>query len=304
MSSFENGYAVVVGVAGYHSPGLPPLPLAILNDAVDVARALWDPDLCGYRADRVRLLLDEQATAEAVRKGLEWLIDRCGQDDTAVFFFSGHGWSEDGRSSLAAYDAQTGSLRGMIAGEELARYFKALRAGRLAIFLDSCFSGGLSHITGDGIAPAGYISGLDEGTYGKLCAGNGRVLLASSGPEQKSIVPDRERNSLFTSCLLRGLREAENHESGGLGIFDLFRFVAREVNAQSGGTQTPLFKGEMWDEFNIALRGEGKGGAAVPQKAPEPPQAPPVQTARHQEIRAGRDAYSAEGDINFGAPVR
>jgi len=295
MNAFEHGYAVVVGVAGYRSQGLPPLPLAVLNDAVDIARTLWDPDLCGYRADRVHLLLEEQATAQAIRHELESLVNCCAEDDTAVIFFSGHGWTADGQSYLACYDAWSGPpCRGMIPGEDLASLLQAIPAGRLAVFLDSCFSGSLAEIKG-GQDAGGYSSGLDEGTYQKLCAGRGRVLLASSGPQEKSVVVPRERNSLFTSCLLRGLRgEAKASDTGVLGIFDLFRFVAREVQQKSNGFQNPLFKGEMWDEFSIALQKEQKPPIERPSSAPEP-KASETYEAGGDIYRAGRDMSIRKG---------
>jgi hypothetical protein len=289
MSAFEHGYAVVVGVAGYSAQGLPPLPLAALNDAVDLARTLWDPDLCGYRADRVRLLVEEQATALAIRQGLDWLVDRCSPDDTAIVFFSGHGWNDGTFSALAAYDAWTAPPgRGMIPGDELANYFRAIPSGRLAVFLDSCFSGGLSDIQGgpgSGSASYGPPRGFDEGTYEKLCAGRGRVLLASSGPQEKSVISEDGRNSLFTSCLLRGLRgEAPTQQEGVLGIFDLFRFVSREVKEKSNRFQNPLFKGLMSDDFPITLQAGRKSPAE-----PSPPQP--------SESWAGRDAITVNGNI-------
>jgi metacaspase-1 len=260
-ATFEHGYAVVAGVTSYRTRGLPPLPPAVLNDAVDIARALWDPAVCGYRADRVRLLVDEQATAKGILLGLEWLSERTREEDTAIFFFSGHGWKDDRGTYLAAHDASTDSPpNGMIAGNELANRLHAIRAGRLAVFLDSCFSGGAGEIKGRGLPSRGWRNGLDERTYERLGTGEGRVLLASSRPDEESTILKGERNSLFTSCLLRGLGgEASSAESGVLGIWDLFRFARDEVMRRTNGRQTPLFKVQLMDNFPIALRRARRG---------------------------------------------
>jgi uncharacterized caspase-like protein len=302
MSAFEHGYAVVVGVAGYRAQGLPPLPLAVLNDAVDVTRTLWDPDICGYRADRVHLLLEEQATVQAVRQELEWLVNRCTEEDTAVIFFSGHGWTGDRKSYLACYDAWPGPpCRGMIEGEELAGYLSAIPAGRLVVLLDSCFSGGISEIRDSrASASGGYPGGLDEGTYEKLCAGRGRVLLASSGSSEKSVALPRERNSLFTSCVLRGLRgEADSHELGAVGIFDLFRFVSKEVQEKSNGFQNPLLKARMMDDFPMALR---SGRRSDPVTRPAPPTAPATAEADGRRVQASLyiESSGTIGQVNQG----
>jgi hypothetical protein len=280
---FEHGYAVVVGVAGYRTRGLPELPLAVLNDAVDIASTLWDPKTCGYRADRVRLLLEEQATAEAILHGLVWLSERATDEDTAIFFFSGHGWKDDAGTHLAAHGASTESPRtGMISSDELATYLQAIRAGRLVVFLDSCFSGGTGEIMrGKGLDEALYSgrAAFDEMTYQKLATGRGRVLLASCGPEGDSIILDRERNSLFTSFLLQGLHgEAPARgDEGTIGIFDLFQFASAGVRRRSLNRQSPLMQARVMDNFPIALgrrelrepSGHPVAPDPSPQKAPQ-----------------------------------
>ena len=253
---FEHGYAVVVGVAGYQaaSRDLPQLPLAVLNDAVDLARTLWDPDICGYRADRVHLLLEEQATAAGILRELEWLRDQARGEDTAIFFFSGHGWQVDGASYLAAYDARTDLLdSGMIPTDELSNRFAAIAPGRLMVILDSCFAGAAQIKGRDAAQGSRGIPILDQRTYDTLTAGRGRVLIAASGPDEESTILPRERNSLFTSCLLRGLRGEARCDGAALGILDLFQFTSREVRRQSYERQIPLLKGALSDNFPIAL---------------------------------------------------
>lgn len=293
MSAFEHGYAVVVGVAGYQTRGLPPLSMAVLNDAVDVARTLWDPDLCGYRADRVRLLLEEQATAQGIQRGLEWLSERCTDQDTAIFFFSGHGWQNGGDSYLAAYDTQVESpMKGIISSEELTNRLRAIRAGRLAVFLDSCFSGGAAEIKGYPSAPCG---GLDERVYEKLAEGRGRALIASSGPTRESIVLNGQRNSLFTSCLLRGLHgEAESSQADALGIYDLFQFVSQEVRQLSLERQEPVWKAQITENFSIALR---RAGRPVDTTLPAPPTSPEPDLSQPKERTISTDFYFEVGSI-------
>lgn len=264
MSVFEQGYALVVGVAGLDRPAVArhaALPLPVLNDAVDVARTLWNPEFCGYRADRVRLLLEEQATARKILAGLDWLSHRCSEEDTAIFFFSGHGLRQGNpaESYLAAYDSWTEDPPdGLISSEQLTLRLRNIRAGRLAVVLDCCFAGSLGEVkgpTGGSSLPYGFRPGLDLGGYDPLGQGEGRAILASSLATERSTVAGHERNSLFTDCLVRGLRGAAGSpKAETISISDLFDFVAREVKALSGGQQCPTMKSQIQSNFPIALR--------------------------------------------------
>ncbi len=65
---FSHGYALLIGVgdALYASW---PLPVTV-RDMQALQAVLTDPGLCGYPADRIRLLHDASATKQPVRSGL------------------------------------------------------------------------------------------------------------------------------------------------------------------------------------------------------------------------------------------
>lgn len=300
-AAFEHGYAVVVGVAGYRAAGrdLPQLPLAVLNDAVDLARTLWDPEICGYRADRVHLLLEEQATAAAILREFEWLSDHAREDDTAIFFFSGHGWQADGASHLAAYDARTDLLdSGLIPTDELSNRFAAIGAGRLVVILDSCFAGAAQIKGRDAALGSRGAAVLDQRTYDALSAGRGRVLIAAAGPDEESTILPRERNSLFTSCLLRGLR-GEAATAAEVRIFDLFDFISREVQEQSRGYQAPILNVSVNDNFPIALLRVIKPDPTSELAQQKPPPLPPSTDERYSihigEINDSKNTFNQNG---------
>jgi hypothetical protein len=299
-AAFEHGYAVVVGVAGYQaaSRDLSRLPLAVLNDAVDLACTLWDPEICGYRADRVHLLLEEQATAVAIVRELEWLSDHTREDDTAIFFFSGHGWQTGGASYLAAYDARTDLLdSGMIPTDEISNRFASIAAGRLVVLLDSCFAGAAQIKGRDAAQGSGGIAVLAQRSYDTLADGRGRVLMAASGPDEESTIFPRERNSLFTSCLLRGLRGEAKCDGAALGILDLFQFTAREVRRRSYDRQRPLLNVTLNDNFPIALRRRPE--EETPSKTgdgPEPPS--PRREPERPSRQINKPTVYVEGDVS------
>jgi uncharacterized caspase-like protein len=181
------------------------------------------------------------------------LAERTGSDDTAVVFFSGHGAHDahsDMRQYLLPYDCDLADLSATaISGDEMTDLLRLIDAGRLLVLLDSCHSGG----AGDPKGIPAITSGLSEQYYEVLARGSGRVVIASSRPNEFSWTLPGMSNSLFTNYLLEALRgEARTLGDGYVRVFDLFRHVAERVPTQA--SQHPIFKATaMEDDFAIAL---------------------------------------------------
>src|SRR4051794_1925538 len=107
MPFFQQGHALVIGVADYQDPGLRlPKPMTVA-DAKGIADALKDPSVGAYPPDQVRLIPDQgrRATREEVIQALKQLAGRTTPTDTAFLFFCGHGvLGEDGRYYLTTQD--------------------------------------------------------------------------------------------------------------------------------------------------------------------------------------------------------
>ncbi len=91
--------AVVVGISDYQSNDIPDLQFAH-RDAEEFAKWLRSPAGGSVPEDNVRLLLNENATKNAIIFALYDLLDSCKSDDTAIFYFSGHGDVENKLRSL------------------------------------------------------------------------------------------------------------------------------------------------------------------------------------------------------------
>jgi hypothetical protein len=146
-----NKWAVVIGIADYQEP------------AID----LWHPDedakemtealvtKYGFPRGHVRLLLNEEATAEAIVSAITWLEKKEDANSTVVFFFSGHGfqvsdtdpwpwpWSDgdvewdgfdEGIVSYDLFPLFDGDLKAM---------FSAFETEKFALIFGSCNSGGM-----------------------------------------------------------------------------------------------------------------------------------------------------------------
>jgi hypothetical protein len=255
---FEQGQALVIGVANY--PQVRPLPEIVLNDARALQALLTSP-ACGYRTAGVTRLLDEQATADGIRKALADLATRADAEDTVVIFFSGHGGHQaDGdqtRQYLLPYDCNPHDLPGTaLSGQEMTDRLGKIKAGRLLVLFDSCHSGG----AGDPKTLLPQLkTGLSERYYEGLAQGRGRVVIASCRPEEFSWALGGMENSLFTHYLLEGLQgQTRTLGDGYVRVFDLFRHVAEQVPVRANtinASQHPIFKAlAMEEDFPIALK--------------------------------------------------
>jgi hypothetical protein len=257
--TFEQGHALVVGVANYLKVN--PLPATVLGDARDLRALLTDPATCGYPARHVTQLLDGEASGDGIRAALADLAARTGLEDTAVVFFSGHGAHDPARGETRQYllphDCDPTDVSGTaISGDEMTDMLRQVKAGRLLVLFDSCHSGG----AGD---PKGHLPqikrGLSEDYYQALAQGVGRVVIASSRPDELSWALQGMKNSLFTHYLLEALRgQGRTLGDGYVRVFDLFRHVADRVPAKAN--QHPIFKATaMEGDFPVALAGRRNG---------------------------------------------
>ncbi|HEY6642208.1 caspase family protein [Povalibacter sp.] len=274
-TGYPQGHALLIGVANYQHVST--LPGAILNDVNDVAATLSSPKYCAYDPANVVTLLDANATREAVLKGLDELAARAGLDDTACVFFSGHGGvvgnpGNEG-SVLVTVDTNLADIeKTSISSDELATALAQIKVKRLLVFIDACHAGGaaISKRLTDGKGHE-LKSGYSSNTFAKLAVGSGRALMASCRADEESAVLTGERNSVFTTALLAGLRgAADKSASGFIKVFDLFNYVSEEVPKLNPNDQHPIFKADNLEvNFAVALSHGGKKSPYSPGTAPK-----------------------------------
>lgn len=262
---FEHGRALIIGVANYEE--VRSLPDPVLNDARDIAEVLKSPSYCGYPAENVTVLTDKEATLEGLRKALADLASAATTDDTVAIFFSGHGarlgTGADATSALVPYDCRRSDLAGSTLVEaELSLAIAAIKAPRVIVIIDACHAGGTASLKTD--LDDDLDEGFDEKSLQKLACGTGRVVFASSRATETSLVQRGERNSVFTTAMLSGLRGgAPASDSGTIKVFDLFNYVSERVRQAVPGRQHPVFKAsELEENFPVALAMGGTKSAA------------------------------------------
>jgi hypothetical protein len=254
---FDRGSALVVGIADYGEA--PRLPLAVLNDAHDVAALLKSEAYCGYPIGKVRSIFDRDATLNALRFELAHLAASADPDGTVVIYFSGHGARVGPDvSALVPFDCQLSDLRSTCLLEaEFSAALSAIRSKRLLVLIDACHAGGAGVLKGNAHSSPEF--GIFEKTLERLASGSGRVIIASSRATETSLVFDGARNSVFTGKLLEGLRgKAPTRADGLIRVFDIFNYVAEHVRRTVPGRQHPIFKSsDLEDNFPVALNQGG-----------------------------------------------
>jgi hypothetical protein len=270
-AGFSGGHALVIAIAAYSH--VTPLPPAVINDAREVAAVLTSQAHCGYEPRNVILLLDSQATLDALRRALATLAAQAKRDDTVTIFFSGHGMRlgkpSNPESALVPVDCDPSNvLSTALLEAEFSAALSRIAAERLVVLIDACHSGGAGSFKATN--GAGYLElGFSEKSLNRLAQGTGRVLIASSRASETSLVLPGASTSLFTQHLVDALRGAARSKGDGvIRIFEVFNHISEKVRGAVPGRQHPVFKAsDLEDNFAVALDRGGVKNAQVSTSA-------------------------------------
>jgi uncharacterized caspase-like protein len=228
--------AVVVGVNGQPAPGRAPLLYAV-EDAEAMAQALQS-EACGFELF-ASPLLGEQATTSAIKDTILDLVTSLEEQDTALFYFSGHAEailidadlddvylvSHDFKSERIRYDKDAQlSLRWL-----RRCLFEHERAKSILIVLDCCYAGRFRDS-----APDLYLDELqhrlryyfgEPGAESSARWGGVRLALTATGEE---FAKEADGHGLFTGHLLaalRGEQEQAINEQGQITFASLVDYL-------------------------------------------------------------------------------
>lgn len=232
----DSKFAIVVGVESYQA-----LPKA--DHAGRDARAVKSHLLgLGYPERNIILLVDQQAGKSGLEKYLEsWLQRNTDADSKVFFYFSGHGAPnpEDGQAYLMPWDGDPKFLEAT--GYPVKRLYaklNALKAKKVVVAMDSCFSGtGGRSVLAKGARPLVGKVDLGEGIAGRVTA-----LSASAGDEISGI-DEASGHGLFTYQLLKAL----GARAGRATLKDLFDALSpkvRDAARRDNRDQTPQLIGD------------------------------------------------------------
>ncbi|MGA1824416.1 MAG: caspase family protein [bacterium] len=143
-------WAVVIGISEYQDEKINkdnPIKFAD-RDAIAFYKFLQSAKGGEFNQDHAQLLINKNATLQAIKEALTYFLARSKEDDLVIIYFAGHGIAEPDNPLnlfLLPYDTKPDIIRSTAfpmyeMNDVLQRYIKAKR---VVIIADSCHSGGL-----------------------------------------------------------------------------------------------------------------------------------------------------------------
>jgi formylglycine-generating enzyme required for sulfatase activity len=212
--------ALLIGVSEYGA-GIPPL-LSALNDVQAMERVLQNPNLGNFA--QVERLLNPDSVA--MRIGIQKLFKNAGKEDLLLFYFSGHGiTNDDNHLYLATRNTAKDNFEATaVDANFIQTQSKSCYSKRQVLILDACYSGA-------------FASGWHTKSIGvdikKELGAEGRVVLTSSGATQTSFAQEGATLSLYTQYLVEGIETgaADTDNDGNIHVQELHTYAKSKVQA-------------------------------------------------------------------------
>jgi WD40 repeat protein len=237
-------WAVIVGISEYQNPQIKNLNYAD-RDAKDFAQFLQSSAGGGFEPNRMKILLNKEATLSNVKQALFNFLRQTIDKDLVIIYFAGHGAPElanPNNNYLLTYDTDPQSLETTAfpmwdINTALQRY---IPSKRVVIFTDACHSGGISSdLATRGVSLSEnnlinqYLSDLSKSKEGTI------VFTASQAGEVSQEL-DKYGHGVFTYFLLQGMKgDADFNNDFTVTIGELMDFVEEKVKRQTNGNQHP-----------------------------------------------------------------
>ncbi|MDM8564313.1 caspase family protein [Candidatus Halobeggiatoa sp. HSG11] len=268
MSIIQNTHALIVGINDYHDTRIENLSKVVQKDAKDIHDLLINPNYCSYNPDNVQILLNEETTKSRITEAFDKLAQNCDKDSTVFFYISSHGGRIKSGDYAGEYllpvDTAVINSNEIVADSaisniEFTELLRKIQVRKMVVVFDCCHSGGIGQPKD--MNALIFKSGFSERYYDGLQKGIGRVILSSSKNDESSYILPGDANSLFTKHLLAGLQGGISSEDGLIRIFDVFEYLQPKVTCEHPN-QHPIFKGELEENFPVALYLGGQKGIA------------------------------------------
>ncbi len=233
---------LIVGVDHYNPKGLD-LSYAS-SDATRILQAISKNSSDYYGKIDLKPLLNEDAKVEVIARELRTLVATAGQNDTILFFFSGHGLrGADGQFYLASNGISFSDPVGTGLPWALVSSILSASKARVLVMLDACHSGAASAggiETNDQLAPEILKIGVPLVV---LAAAKGRQYAYEDNPKR----PPQWNGGAFAAAIVDtlgpGKKLADKNQDGVLEVSEFYFALKQKVTAETEGgnlgVQTP-----------------------------------------------------------------
>ncbi|MEW6070131.1 MAG: NosD domain-containing protein, partial [Candidatus Thermoplasmatota archaeon] len=214
---FSHKYALLIGVEDY--PGTGNDLDYCLDDLYDMQEALIN--FCNFSISDIRILTDSNATKSNIQSAIDWLAANADNNDTVMFFYSGHGMSS---GKLAQYDYST---QGGITSAELDSWLDSVNSS-IIVVLDCCFAGAFTsklhnrnHFSRDFTlksmlrslsknAKCVFENTKERSNFVRGLAQEGRIICAACDENEYSWEFDELRNGAFSYYFTQALQSLKS----------------------------------------------------------------------------------------------
>ena len=236
---YDNSWALIIGINDYEN--VPDLHYAV-EDALAIKNMLINE--FNFSRNNVRVLIDKEATQSNINKEMSKLLKSAGVNDRVVFYFAGHGETEElgleevATGFLMPSDADVENLYfSAIPMEDLRSVSKFSKAKHMLFLVDACYSG-LAAVNTRGLSTnsPNYID--------KITQENARQIITAGQKDEKVLEKDEWEHSAFTKNLISGLKDKKANSNGDDFITgsELGFYLQEKVSLDTENSQTPQVK--------------------------------------------------------------
>ena len=264
------------------------------HDARSLAEALEERGEPLFERIHTRVLVNQQATRDGIRRSLGAFFDRAQEDDAAIIVSAVTGMVSGSTYFFLPHDATPANLasRGLAMGEFQAAIEEIhRRVDHLALILDTCHAGALKI----GVGGASLADGVGDPEFFTLSSSRSSEVSLEYGADKLDRQPHRlpgtdgKGHGAFTYALLRGLLLEEAAARA--------RTSARSPSSTSSATPGKQVTKITGNRQRPYLIGSGSDFALA---RVSPPPAPDARRAAKSAIRQGL-AHEAAGDLDRAA---
>jgi pimeloyl-ACP methyl ester carboxylesterase len=262
MESLDNSFALLIGIKDQELPSV--------QDATDIKDVLIKNS--GYLPENVFLVTNEKATKKGILTEFDNLIKKLDIDSKVLLYYSGHGKAYDDGTfylQVEGFDEKNPDPTGIIA-RELKEKLNNIKAERLVFFIDSCFAQGMtkgSDLKNTGEKLDAIEKALEqnkdehsespERLVHDLDNEEGMAIISACKDNQKSLYFQGDRNSLFTSYLLKVLKgeHKERFDNAYIKVMEVATYLVEEVPkdaARDNLKQNPFVNLQIDKNFELS----------------------------------------------------
>ena len=218
-------HILAVGISEYRDRNI--RLLSPSDDAVALASALKTTGSTLYGKVYASVLTNDRATRENIIKSMEELAQKVKKSDTVILFFAGHGDLDGGFYYFLGHDADITALKKTgISIDDISAFIRSVRANKIAVFFDTCKSGGAAESLSRLALERGYD---DVRIMANLARERGIAVFSAASKSQAAFEIKSLGHGIFTYSLLHALnnRRDDIADNGLISIARLLSFVNR-----------------------------------------------------------------------------